>query len=183
MKALHKAMAISVFAILIAGGVLTTVGLADGGRGFGGGGFHERGHGNEATGQLAAWLLGAANLPVALSVFLKAINKRLALKPEARETLLGFNRAQKKLLMRLHYWLNPIALAIAGLHWTLSCCRSTSLPEWGLATMLAVGVLGLMIKFRLAPASARKPLCQLHMHPAPLLIVIALLLIGHTMMG
>ncbi|MGD9505862.1 MAG: hypothetical protein AB7W37_13180 [Syntrophobacteraceae bacterium] len=183
MKALHKAMAISVFAILIAGGILAGVGFADGGRRFGGGGFHGQGHGDETTGQLAAWLLGAANLPVALSVFLKTINKRLALKPEAREALSGFNRAQKGVLMQLHYWLNPIALAIAGFHWTRSCCRSTSLPEWGLATMLAVGVLGLIIKFRLAPASARKPLCQLHMHPAPLLIVIALLLIGHTMMG
>lgn len=183
MKKLHRAMLILVFAILIAGGALTGLGFADGGRGLGGGGFHGRGHGNEATGQLAAWLLGAANLPVALSVFLKALNKRLALKPEVRQALSGFNRAQKDLLMPLHYWLNPVALTIAGFHWALSCCRSTSLPEWGLGVMLVVGALGLLLKFGLAPASTRKQLFRLHMHPAPLLVVIALLLVGHAMVG
>ena len=38
--------------------------------------------GNEVTGQMAAWFLGAANLTIALSILIKWMNRFLPLKPE-----------------------------------------------------------------------------------------------------
>ena len=137
-------------------------------------------HGNETTGEIAAWMFGAANFPVALSLVLKTFIKIGPVGLNLRDPLTKFNRQQKKHLMKLHYWLNPIALGIALIHFLLSMCRSTTLPEWGLAIMLVTVLLGLMMKFKLTPAAMRQKVFKFHTSPILLISAISILLIGHT---
>ena len=59
--------------------------------------------GNALTGLTTAWLLGAANLTVLLSLLLKGANRYLPLKPETKSAARRFNQFQKKHLMRFHY--------------------------------------------------------------------------------
>jgi hypothetical protein len=136
--------------------------------------------GNETTGEMAAWLFGIANFPVALSIILKTSAKFTSPSLNLREPLTRFNRQQKKYLMRLHYWLNPIALGIALTHFLLSTCKSTAMPEWGLVIMLATVLLGLMMKFKWSPASMRQRVYKFHTSPFLLIAAISILLIGHT---
>jgi hypothetical protein len=136
--------------------------------------------GNETTGEMAAWIFGVANFPVALSIILKTCTKFLPPGMNLRDPLTKFNRQQKKYLMKLHYWLNPIALGIALTHFLLSTCKSTAMPEWGLGIMLATVLLGLMMKFKLSPASMRQRVFRFHTSPILLIAAISILLIGHT---
>jgi hypothetical protein len=136
--------------------------------------------GNETTGEMAAWIFGVANFPVALSILLKTCAKLLPPRLDLRDPLTRFNRQQKKYLMKLHYWLNPIALGIALTHFLLSTCRSTAFPEWGLGIMLVTVLLGLMMKFKLSPASMRQRVFKFHTSPILLIAAISILLIGHT---
>ena len=136
-------------------------------------------HGNEITGEIAAWMFGVANFPVALSIILKTFVK-IPVALNLRDPLTKFNRQQKKHLMKLHYWLNPIALGVASTHFLLSTCRSTTLPEWGLAIMLVTVLLGLMMKFKLSTATMRQKVFKLHTSPILLISAISILLIGHT---
>jgi hypothetical protein len=137
-------------------------------------------HGNETTGEFAAWILGLANFPVALSIILKTCAKFIPPGLSLKDSISGFNRQQKKYLMKLHYWLNPAALGIALTHFLLSTCRSTGLPEWGLGIMLATGLLGLMMKFKLSPPSMRQRVFKFHTSPILLITGISILLIGHS---
>jgi hypothetical protein len=143
-------------------------------------GSDNKDHGNETTGEIAAWIFGVANFPVALSIILKTCAKLLPLRLNLRDPLTKFNRQQKKYLMKLHYWLNPMALGIALTHFLLSTCRSTTLPEWGLGIMLMTVLLGLMMKFKLSPASMRQRVFKFHTSPILLIAAISILLIGHT---
>lgn len=59
--------------------------------------------GNELTGLTTAWLLGAANLTVLLSLLLKGANRYLPLKPETKSAVRRFNQFQKTHLMRFHF--------------------------------------------------------------------------------
>jgi len=136
--------------------------------------------GNETTGEMAAWIFGIANFPVALSIILKTCAKFIPPGMNLKEPITRFNRQQKKYLMKLHYWLNPIALSIALTHFLLSACKSTAMPEWGLVIMLATGLLGLMMKFKWSPASMRQRVYKLHTSPVLLIAAISILLIGHT---
>jgi hypothetical protein len=138
-------------------------------------------HGNETTGEMAAWIFSIANLPVALSIILKTCAKFLPPALNVKGPITRFNRQQKKYLMKLHYWLNPIALGIALTHFLLSTCKSTAMPEWGLVIMLATVILGLMMKFKLSPASMRQRVYRFHTSPALLIAAISILLIGHTL--
>lgn len=142
--------------------------------------FKKGDHGDEMTGETAAWMFGVANFPVALSIILKMLAKLLPPGLNLRDPLTKFNRQQKKHLMKLHYWLNPIALAVALTHLFLSTCKSTALPEWGLGVMLVTVLLGLMMKFKLSPASVRQRVFRFHTSPILLIAGIAILLIGHT---
>lgn len=137
-------------------------------------------HGNETTGEVAAWLFGAANFPVAMSIVLKTCAKFLPPGLNVKDPIIRLNRRQKKYLMKLHYWLNPIAFGIALTHFLLSTCRSTAIPEWGLMIVLATVLLGLTMKFKLSPASMRQGVYRLHTSPALLIAAISILLIGHT---
>ncbi len=146
---------------------------------FGGRGRDE---GNEATGQIAGWSLAAANLTVALSFLIREGKRFASLGPEVKSRLSKFNITQKKYLMRLHYLLNPLILLVAVLHWSLSRCKSTALPEWGLLIMCGIAALGITLKFKLCPKSFVRHLYRIHTHPVLIMIMIALLVIGHLSM-
>jgi hypothetical protein len=135
--------------------------------------------GNETAGQMAAWLLVAANLPVVLSLLIKWTYKFAPMGNGLKDALIRFNRFQKKHLMRLHYYINPLVLGIALWHWLSSRCKSTALPEWGLAVMFALIVLGLIMKFRLCPKQLRKSVYRLHTQPLVFLAMVMVLTIGH----
>jgi hypothetical protein len=141
----------------------------------------ERGDkGNETTGEIAAWLLGAANFTVALSILIKGFNRIAPLSSDFKGALTRFNHLQKKHLMRLHYFLNPVILGVALTHWLLSRCRSTSLPEWGLLVMALLMAIGVTLKLRLCPKTSIKMVHRLHTQPAAFLALIVILLIGHS---
>jgi hypothetical protein len=135
--------------------------------------------GDETSGQITAWLWGAVNLTVALSVVIKGINRFAPLSAHWKSSLTRFNQQQKKLLMRFHYFLNPPIVAVALYHWSSSRCRSTSLPEWGLLIMASLAVLGLVFKLRLCPKTFLKDVYRLHTQPVFFVALITLLLIGH----
>jgi hypothetical protein len=146
--------------------------------------YASRGHGgddkgNEFTGQSAAWIFGAANLPVALSLLLKGALAFAPVSPKTNERFRRFNQLQKKHLMRFHYWLNPLAAIVALVHFTFSTCRSSSLPEWGLAGAACLVLLGMAMKFKVSPKNMRKAAYRIHTSPVPLGLVLVILLIGH----
>ena len=136
--------------------------------------------GNETTGQIAAWLLAGANLTVALSIVIRLANRFSPLWPAAKGLLSRFNRLQKKHLMRLHYYLNPVIIGVALWHWFESRCQSTSLPEWGLFLMVVAMATGILVKFKLCPGGLRKFLYQLHTQPLIFIALILMLTVGHT---
>ena len=135
--------------------------------------------GNETAGQIAAWLLVAANLTVAGSILIKWTNRYAPLTPETRNRLAQFNRSQKKYLMPFHYWLNPAAMGIALWHWSSSRCAETSLPEWGLLAMVMLIGIGIALKFKLSPKPLKQRIMQIHTQPAVFLGLILMLTIGH----
>ncbi len=146
---------------------------------FGRGGHDE---GNETTGQIVAWSLAAANLTVALSLIIRGAKRFAPLGAEAKRALGKFNSKQKKYLMKFHYGLNPVILLLAVLHWNLSRCRSTALPEWGLLTMTAVVALGIVLKFKLCPKTFLRNIHRMHTQPVLFLLLVTMLLIGHLTM-
>jgi hypothetical protein len=135
--------------------------------------------GNEFTGQSAAWIFGAANLPAVLSLLLKGAIAFAPVSPKTNERFRHFNQLQKKHLMRFHYFLNPMAAIVALVHFGLSTCRSSSLPEWGLAGAACLVLVGLAMKFKVSPKSMRKAAYRIHTSPVPLMLVLIILLIGH----
>ena len=138
--------------------------------------------GNETTGQFVAWSLAVANLTVALSIIIRGLKRFAPLGPEAKNTLSRFNSTQKKYLMRFHYLLNPVILGIAVVHWTLSKCKSTALPEWGLLIMAAMVTLGIILKFKLFQKDILRNVYKLHTHPVISILMISMILIGHLSM-
>ncbi len=136
--------------------------------------------GNEITGQMAAWFLGGANLTIVLSILIKWMNRFLPLKSEMKSLLIRLNARQKKLLMWSHYYLNPLILGVALLHWLLSRCPSTALPEWGLLMMGTLTLLGITLKFKLCPGTLRGKLFKWHTQPALFIALIVVLVVGHS---
>jgi hypothetical protein len=136
--------------------------------------------GNEFTGQAAGWIFGAANLPVVLSLLLKGAINFTPLAPGTKDRVKRFNQLQKKHLMRFHYFLNPLAAILALAHFSLSACRSSSLPEWGLAGAASLVLLGMAMKFKVSPVSLRKTVYKIHTHPLSVGLVLTVLLIGHS---
>jgi hypothetical protein len=140
-------------------------------------------YGNELTGRTAAWLLVAANLTVILSMLMKGVCRYLPLKPGTKTAITRLNQFQKKHLMRFHYVLNPSALCIAGLHFLLSFCGKSSLPEWGILIVLIMVLLGLMLKFKATPKWIRRFVHRLHTSPVAFSALILVLVLGHLMVG
>lgn len=170
--------------------LFTASGMADEHRRGKGWFAHERNHnslfrkagdkGNETAGEIAAWLLAAANITVAMSLCIKGIQRVTPLAPAAKKSLTDFNRFQKKQLMPVHYCLNPAVMGIVLWHWLTSCCKSTALPEWGFLLMVVLMTLGILLKFKLCPKSLRKSVYQLHTQPLFFMSTIAILAIGHA---
>ena len=135
--------------------------------------------GGEAGG-LAALLFGIANFPVLLSILLKTMARLLPDRMGLRERIKQLNLRQKKYLMNLHYWVNPLALGIAIVHFWSSECRSTAMPELGMGAMLIVSILGIMMTLKLSPPAVRRVVFRLHTSPIITILVFASLLIGHS---
>ena len=135
--------------------------------------------GGEAGG-LAALLFGVANFTVVLSMTAKALARLLPDKMSLKERIRQGNVFQKKYLMKIHYWVNPLAFGVALVHFFSSECRSTAMPELGLAAMLFVTVLGLMMTLRLSPHFLKKSIFKLHTSPITTIVVFSFLLIGHS---
>ena len=136
--------------------------------------------GNEFTGESAAWVFAAANLTVGFSLLAKGLARYARLSADAKDRVKRLNQTQKKHLMRFHYFLNPLALILAFIHFSLSRCRSTSLPEWGLVVMAILAGIGLMVKYKVSPKGIRRTVYQIHTNPFLLGCVLLLLLIGHS---
>jgi hypothetical protein len=151
---------------------------------------HERGHEGAsgegeglggASGQIAAWLFGIANLPIVVSILLKACGKAAPQGSKIKEVADQINRRQKRYLMKLHYWLNPVAVVIAIIHFLSTKCDAAAMPEIGLGLMLLVCILGIMVSFQWSPASMRKAIFRLHTSSILFVGSISILLIGHSM--
>ncbi len=143
---------------------------------------HRKGdNGNEFTGESAAWVFVIANITVVLSLLSKVLIKFIPLGTALKEKIRAWNNFQKKYLMFFHYILNPISLIIAFVHFSLSQCRTSSLPEWGLALMTILAVIGISVKFRISPKSIRRTVCQLHTNPLPVVVVLIILFAGHSL--
>jgi hypothetical protein len=136
--------------------------------------------GNETAGQIAAWLLVGANLTIAMSILFRWVNNFTPLGLKLKSSLSSFNRSQKKHLMFLHYYLNPVILGIVLWHWLTSRCNSSALPEMGLVVMMVLMGLGIVLKFRLCPMNLRKKVYQIHTHPIFFLSMVLALVVGHT---
>jgi hypothetical protein len=118
-------------------------------------------------------------LTVVFSILTKGATRFLSLAPAKKTSLKAFNQFQKKYLMRFHYILNPLALCAALFHFLLSSCRSSPLPEWGLILLMMTVGLGLVLKFKVAPAWMRRMVYRLHTTPATFSVTMLLLVVGH----
>ncbi len=142
---------------------------------------HKRGDkGNEFTGQSAAWIFAVANLTVGLSLISRGLASRPQLSSKTKERIRKLNQIQKKGLMRFHYWLNPLGLLLAVIHFSLSTCRSSPLPEWGLGAAATLVLIGSVIRFKLSPKRFRKAVYRIHTSPLSVGLVLIVLLIGHS---
>ncbi|MBC7358922.1 MAG: hypothetical protein H5U10_10335 [Desulfacinum sp.] len=154
--------------------------------GFPGWGIESKGrlrqddHGNEATGETAAWLFAVANVPAVVGFAARGMLKRTRSNPSRKKwaDLYTFN---KKRLMPIHYVGNLSALGIALWHFVLSRCRSTSLPEWTLALLVGFALLGVLMKLRLGSQSLIKTARTLHTNPVVVAALFLLLWVGHQM--
>ena len=138
--------------------------------------------GNEVAGRIAVWLLALANVSVAMSILIKWTNRFIPLRANFKVSLMSFNRFQKKHLMLLHYYLNPVALGVAVWHYLSSRCVSTSLPEWALFFMISLVSFGILTKFRLCPKGIRKGVHKIHTNPIFLSVMASFLTIGHLIL-
>jgi hypothetical protein len=148
---------------------------------YGGDSFQGAGkgsNGNEATGVLAAFLLILANLTVFISLILKGMNRYFSLQSGTKESINNFNRLQKKHLKAFHYFLNPIAIVIAVVHFNLSSCRSI-LPDLGLVLFLIIGIFGVILKLNLSPKNIYRALYGFHCSAITFIALILLLAMGH----
>ena len=135
----------------------------------------------EVVGAVAGWLFGLANLTVVFGLAARAVVSPVNPAAPWKETLKRWNRAQKKFLGRFHYLLNPAAVLLAGLHWSLSNCGVVSFQKIGLPLIGLWAALGLTLKFQLAPKKWRPRLFKLHttwLIPAALFVLVA---IGHAL--
>lgn len=136
--------------------------------------------GNEITGELSAWLFAIANIPVLFGLLYRSINRFGSLTEMSKIRLKTLKKAQKKYLMPLHYLINIIALLLAIIHFSLSNCRSSSLPEWGLGLMACIVVVGIMLKLNITPKGVRKIFYKIHTSPLAIGLVVSVLLVGHS---
>lgn len=135
-------------------------------------------HGNEKTGLMAAWLFAVANFPAAGALLTRRF-LRTKTSGNSQKTVGKIYTWLKKDLMPFHYVLNPVAIVMALIHFKLSWCRSTSLPEWAVLLVSILGLTGIVIKFRLIPQPLIPRLRAIHTHPVVAVVVFGLLFLGH----
>lgn len=135
-------------------------------------------NGNETTGQMAAWLFAVANFPAAGTLLTRWF-LRAKTSGNSQKTVGKLYIWVKKYLMPFHYVFNPVAIIIALIHFKLSWCRSTNLPEWALLLVSVLGLTGIVIKFRLIPQPLIPRLRAIHTHPIVVVVVFGLLYLGH----
>ncbi|WP_051327942.1 hypothetical protein [Desulfatirhabdium butyrativorans] len=137
---------------------------------------------NEAAGQAAAWILVAANITVAMGLFVRGTIRHMNLPAQITDKLKRFNQLQKKFLLPVHCILNPLALGIALIHFlsATSACEASSLPEWGLLLLALISGVGILVKFKVVAGNLRKRCYQIHTNPIPIALLVAVLLIGHA---
>jgi len=136
--------------------------------------------GNEFTGQTAAWIFVAANITITVSLILKTFVRFVSLENRTINRIKNFNKFQKKHLGNFHYLLNPLAVTLAFVHFSLSSCRSSALPEWGLLATLIIVLIGVAIKIKVTPKRIRKVFYNIHTSPLPFGVILIVLLIGHS---
>jgi hypothetical protein len=141
------------------------------------------GIGGEVSGQIAGWLFSIANFPVVASILLKTCGRVLPQNWNLKEDIEKINQQQKRRLMKLHYWLNPVAVAAAFIHLLSTKCEATALPEFGLGVMILICILGLIVTFKVSPAFMRKAVFKFHTSPILLAAGVFTLIIGHSMVG
>lgn len=137
--------------------------------------------GNEATGQMAAWIFVLANLKVGVAILARLVNRYSGSGSKLGGSVNQLSRFLNKHLRKVHYLLNPTALAAAFLHFLLSSCRSSPLPEWGLLMVAIMVFLGVMLKFKVSFKWIRKVLYRIHTASVTFLILITVLVTGHLM--
>jgi hypothetical protein len=142
-------------------------------------GLEEKNEGDEITGQTTAWLFGLANLTVILSLLIKGIIRLFPLPPPIQQSLRKFNQFQKRHLMKIHYYLNPVVLGIALFHFSLSSCPLSPLPELGLCGIALLLVLGIILKIKGSPKVIRKFAYKVHTHPIISVSLALIVLTGH----
>jgi hypothetical protein len=135
--------------------------------------------GDDTTGQVSAWLFGISCLPVAFNLIANAISRQAFIRSSIKEQIKRLNSWQRIHLMPFHTYLSLFALAVAGMHYLLSSCPSTSLPELGLISMSILVGTGLIIKLKIAPKSSRKWVYQFHANLIVSGILVAVLVLGH----
>lgn len=136
--------------------------------------------GNEVTGIISALLLAFANIPVFISLATKLLTSFVPLNDGFNNQLKIFNQTQKKYLMPLHYYLNIFAVLPVLMHFCLSSCRASILPETGMVVMLCIAAAGAVLKFRISPKAMRKVLYQVHTSPWALGALMVILSVGHS---
>jgi hypothetical protein len=136
--------------------------------------------GNELTGEMAAWMFVIANITVVISLLFKGMVRFTPLGTTLKEKIKSLNRFQKKYLLRFHYFLNPVAMIIAFVHFSLSRCGTSFLPDLGLVLMAVIGVAGIFVKFKISPKSIQRAVYWLHTDPMPLGFGLIILVAGHS---
>ncbi|RJR55165.1 MAG: hypothetical protein C4576_00095 [Desulfobacteraceae bacterium] len=143
----------------------------------------ERGEkGNEATGQIAAWIFVLANLKVGIAILARFAARVSGLRSKFGASLSRLSRFLNKHLRKIHYFLNTAAFFVAFLHFLLSSCRSSTLPEWGLVFTGAMVLMGLMVTFKMSFKWMRKAVYRVHTSPLSFVMVIGTLIAGHLIM-
>lgn len=144
-------------------------------------GDKESGDGGEILGQAAAWLFGLANLTVILSLIIRGLVRIFPLNSQIQKSLNKFNLLQKKYLKKTHYWVNPLAVGTAFIHFTLVSCPFSPLPELGLIIISLILILGVLLKIKGSPKVIKRVAYKVHTHPIISIIMVSIVLTGHLL--
>ena len=137
--------------------------------------------GNGPTGAAGAWLFIFAALPPAANIITRHAKKSQRITERYQKMIKAANTWIREYLRHLHYWLNPLALIVIGVHWMLGHCGRFSLQQymWVLLLLWALG--GLTLKMGWAPAKLKPKLFKLHgFWPVPLAMFLVVAL-GHAL--
>ena len=139
--------------------------------------------GNEFTGEATAWFFVASCIPVGIDLISRTVIRYMSVGGTFKGFLQRINNFQKKYLMPLHTYLSIVALGLGILHLTLSSCIANPFPELGLILTGILVTTGLLFKWKAVPALFRKYLYKFHASLIVSGVLLAILFIGHAVMG